>query len=75
MKIFGLIITTVKQYEDKLEKSYLDGIADCTSIEQRTTWVAINPVIHDLERLRANTWDQDKITHIQNWLRDNFEVK
>lgn len=33
----------------------------------------INPVIRDLECLRKNTWDQDKITHMQNWLRDNFK--
>ena len=33
----------------------------------------INPVIRDLECLRKNTWDQDKITHIQNWLRNNFK--
>lgn len=44
-------------------------------VNQRHVWAAINPVIHDLERLRANTWDQDKITYIQNWLKDNFEVK
>lgn len=33
----------------------------------------INPVIRDLECLRKNTWDQDKITHIQNLLRNNFK--
>lgn len=22
---------------------------------------------------RANTWDQDKITKIQQWLKDNFQ--
>lgn len=31
----------------------------------------INPVIHDLDKLRADTWNQDKITYIQNWLRNN----
>lgn len=41
----------------------------------KSNWSAINPVIHDLEKLRANTWDQDKITHIQDWLKVNFEVK
>ena len=41
----------------------------------RCIWAAINPVIHDLEKLRANTWDQDKITYIQNWLKANFEIK
>lgn len=32
----------------------------------------INPAIRDLECLRKNTWDQDKITHIQNLLRSNL---
>lgn len=44
-------------------------------INSLTTWAAINPVIHDLEKLRKDTWNQDKITKIQEWLRDNFEVK
>lgn len=75
MKIFNLIITTKKKYEEQIQDSYLQGDLDATVLEQRSTWSAINPVIHDLEKLRANTWDQDKITHIQNWLRNNFEVK
>ena len=44
-------------------------------IDARITWEAINPVLHDLESLRADTWNQDKITKIQNWLKNNFEVK
>lgn len=44
-------------------------------VNKMSVWAAINPVIYDLERLRPNTWDQDKITYIQNWLKDNFEVK
>ena len=44
-------------------------------INSLTTWAAINPVIQDLEKLRKDTWNQDKITKIQDWLRDNFEVK
>ena len=43
--------------------------------EQAYTWAAIRPVVYDLERLRANTWDQDKITWMQTYLRQNFEVK
>jgi hypothetical protein len=39
----------------------------------RNNFSVINPVIRDLECLRKNTWDQDKITHIQNWLRNNFK--
>ena len=39
----------------------------------KNNFSVINPVIRDLECLRKNTWDQDKITHIQNWLRDNFK--
>lgn len=75
MKIFGLIITTKNKLNKLTDESYFDGMKDGGEIDARSTWTAINPVIHDLEKLRANTWDQDKITHIQNWLRHNFEVK
>lgn len=44
-------------------------------VNQRHVWAAINPVIYDLERLRPNTWDQYRISYIQKWLKDNFEVK
>lgn len=71
MKIFNLIITTKKKNDDFTIK--------CMDILERqnqlSTWSAINPVIFDLEKLRADTWNQDKITHIQKWLKDNFEVK
>lgn len=30
------------------------------------------PVLIDLERLRKNTWDQDKVTDIKKWLDRNF---
>lgn len=55
-----------------IEAVYQLGCMGSRAIERRCTRAAINPVIHDLERLRANTWDQDKITYLQNWLRDNF---
>ena len=71
MKIFNLIITTKKEQDD-LITSCMNKLK---AIDRLSNWSAINPVIHDLEKLRANTWDQDKITHMQNWLRDNFEVK
>lgn len=44
-------------------------------MNDKSNWAAINPVLHDLESLRADTWNQDKITKMQDWLRDNFEVK
>ena len=43
------------------------------NVMDKNNFSVINPVIRDLECLRKNTWDQDKITHIQNWLRDNFK--
>lgn len=55
-----------------IEAVYQLGCMDSRAIERYSARAAINPVIHDLERLRANTWDQDKITYLQNWLRDNF---
>lgn len=75
MRIFNLIITTVNKKTIDEVKAFNKGWDGCKKVENDSTWAAINPVIHDLERLRANTWDQDKITHIQEWLKHNFKVK
>ena len=75
MKIFNLIITTVNKKITDEVKAYNKGFDASKKFYDKSTWSAINPVIYDLERLRANTWDQDKITYIQEWLKDNFEVK
>ena len=74
MKIFGLVIMTEKKLSKVTYDAYCLGEEEGSDLERHSIYTAINPVIHDLEKLRANTWDQDKITHIQNWLRDNFEV-
>ena len=71
MRIFGLVIKTAKQYGEDIA----DVAQRIHNVDKRCNWSAINPVIHDLEKLRANTWDQDKITYIQNWLRGEFEVE
>lgn len=42
------------------------------SAMDKNNFSVINPAIRDLECLRKNTWDQDKITHIQNLLRNNL---
>nr|DAI59807.1 MAG TPA: hypothetical protein [Caudoviricetes sp.] len=34
----------------------------------------IHPVVLGLDKFRANTWDQDKISFIQKWLIENFET-
>jgi hypothetical protein len=44
-------------------------------IEEKTTWAAINPVIHSLKELRNNTWDKDRVDGAIEWLERNFEVK
>ena len=44
-------------------------------INDKFTWAVIRPVIYDLEELKKNTWDKDRIEHIQQWLKENFEVK
>lgn len=73
------IITTrwrKNKYAQLIRSYELEKIMNevCT-IERKSAWAAINPIINDLESLRADTWNQDKITYIQKWLRDNFEVK
>lgn len=73
------IITTrwrKNKYAQMVSESNIErAIRTHKRIEEKTTWAAINPVIHSLEELRADTWNQNKITQIQEWLRDNFEVK
>ena len=44
-------------------------------IDEKTTWAAINPVIHSLKELRNNTWDKDRVDGAIEWLERNFEVK
>lgn len=78
MRIFGLVITTQKQFKEEIIDAYNDGRKRGISIGEHaiktTNFAWINPVIHDLEKLRANTWDQDKITHMQKWLKGAIEV-
>ena len=73
MKIFNIIITTKAKQQARELEAFKRGMSAIDKQLNETNWSAINPVIHDLESLRANTWDQDKITHIQNWLKNNFE--
>lgn len=75
IKIFGLRIMTTKEWNEQRIDWYNIAWSNFTKGNAKSTWTAINPVIHDLEKLKANTWDQDKITHIQQWLRENFEVR
>lgn len=64
-------ITTKRRQDDFIIKC----MKELDRVNKISTWSAINPVIYDLEKLRADTWNQDKITYIQNWLKDNFEIK
>ena len=75
MKIFNLIIISRRKYINDLTDGFNAGWDGCEKIKNKAALTIINPVIHDLEKLRADTWNQDKITHIQNWLKDNFEEK
>lgn len=75
MKIFNLIIMTNKKLIDEQIKCFNKGWDSSKKVEQDCTWSAINPVIHSLTELRNNTWDVERVDHVINWLRDNFEVK
>lgn len=73
------IITTRWRRSERIAQ-VLDNQMESTirlirKMNDKSNWAAINPVLHDLESLRADTWNQDKITKIQDWLRDNFEVR
>lgn len=61
------IITTNKERYENAKKA--------SNFRRNCTWRRLQPVINDLEKLRANTWDQDKITFMQEYLRNEFEVK
>ena len=58
-----------------LDNMIIRYVDNAINIMDKNNWSAVNPVIRDLKRLRKNTWDQDKITHIQDWLRDNFKYE
>ena len=58
-----------------LDNMIIRYVDNAINIMDKNNWSAVNPVIYDLERLRKNTWDQDKITHIQDWLLDNFKYE
>ena len=72
MKIFGLVIMTKRKLKEITDDIYKQGLDDANDIDVQSVWSAINPVIHSLEELRADTWNQDKITKIQEWLKNNF---
>lgn len=60
------IITT----RDKIDDECVKCMVTLDKLNQRFKFSTINPIIYDLEKLRANTWDQDKITKMQEWLKD-----
>ena len=69
MTIFGYVIIKESHLAKMRMENYNRGLDDGERIIKNTNFSWVNPVIHDLEKLRANTWDQDKITHMQNWLK------
>ena len=71
MKIFGLYILTYKKLEQMCKDEYTSGVKKGFDMSEQSYMAVINPVIQDLDKLRADTWNQDKITHMQNWLRNN----
>lgn len=75
MRIFNIIITTKKKQKLRDKKCFSDGWDRCEFFINKTTWSAINPVIHSLKELRKNTWDVGRVDQAINWLKDNFEVK
>ena len=61
-----------------MTKSKLFSLLASAGVEQdklndKFTWMVIRPVIFDLEELKKNTWDKDRVEWIQKYLKDNFE--
>lgn len=49
-------------------RSYNEIATAVSRVERRVTWMALRPLIYDMERFRKNTWDQNKITEWQQYL-------
>lgn len=75
MRIFNIIITTKSKQRTREFEAFQRGMSEIDEMLSRTTWSAINPVIHSLKELRKNTWDVERVDRAINWLKDNFEVK
>ena len=75
LRIFNIIITTKANQRTREFEAFKRGISEIDKMLSRTTWSAINPVIHSLKELRNNTWDVDRVDQAINWLKDNFEVR
>ena len=73
LKFFWRANKPVIMRQKKFDMLVLLAIHNALKAGDKFRWSALNPVIYDLEALRANTWDQDKITKIQQWLKDNFQ--
>lgn len=58
-------ITTKK----RIDEECIYNMAILERVNARHKFAMLNPVIYDLEKLRADTWNQNKITHMQEWLR------
>lgn len=69
MRIFGLIIMPKKKLTKLISKTYDEGFESGENFTKGFNNAWIQPVLSDLEKLRANTWDQNKITKIQHWLK------
>lgn len=73
------IITTrwrKNQYTKRcVESELLSKLKIARVVQEKTTWTAINPVIHSLKELRKNTWDKERVDKAVEWLEINFEVE
>ena len=70
-----IIITTKANQRTRELEAFQRGMSEIDKMFSKTTWSAINPVIHSLKELRKNTWDVERVDQAIEWLKDNFEVK
>ena len=61
VKIFNLIITTQKNYEENIA----EVVNRSLEIDRRFKWSAIGEVMHSFEELKRNTWDVERV----NWMK------
>lgn len=69
MKIFNLEIITKREKHRVILECFNKG----WNTHAKTVNQVLREAIRDLESLRADTWNQDKITKLQNWLRGGID--
>lgn len=70
MKIFNIHIMTTKQRNELIDESIDESFESAKSVEWAFRFTTLNPVVHSLKKLRANTWDVDMVDKMISLIED-----